>query len=45
MLEQIVEVVIFVGAGLGLLVVLSGVLVFLGLGIPLVSLWWRDSHA
>jgi hypothetical protein len=45
MLEQIVEVVIFLGAGFGLLIVLGGVLIFLGLGIPLVSLWWQESHA
>jgi len=45
MWEQIFEVIVFVGAGLGLLIVLGGILTLLGLGIPLVSLWWRDSHA
>jgi len=43
-LEQIVEMVILLGAGLGLLIVLGGILILLGLGVPLVSLWWQDSH-
>lgn len=45
MLGQVLEVAIWLGVGLGLFIVLGGVLVFLGLGIPLVSLWWRDLRA
>lgn len=44
MLGQILEVAIWVGVSLGLFIVLGGVLVLLGLGIPLVSLWWRESR-
>jgi hypothetical protein len=44
MLEQIMEIVVFLGAGLALLIVSSGLLIFLGLGIPLVGLWLRDSR-
>ncbi|MDY7041100.1 MAG: hypothetical protein SVX38_09580 [Chloroflexota bacterium] len=44
MLEQVLGFVVFLGAGLGLLIVLSGVLILLGLGIPLVSLWWQASR-
>lgn len=44
MLGQILEVAIWVGVSWGLFIVLGGVLVLLGLGIPLVSLWWRESR-
>lgn len=44
MLQQVIEVVVLLGAGLGLFIVLGGVLILLGLGIPLVSMWWRESR-